>query len=644
MDKNTFNGLLLIAFLFIAYSLLVKPPDKKPTQGLNTDSTSVAIQGDVAQQAAAVNNNAGNAAAATSRKAIDGLFAESTTEEQFFDIENDLLKITLSNKGGRVYKVQLKNYVTHDSMPLLLMDGPQNRFNYILPLQRKFAQTQDYFFEKTQANKNGMSMRLYTDSTRTQYIEQIYTLKEGSYMVDYDLNLVGFDQEIMNNTQVQLDWKTALIKQEKSMKAERMTTGMYYKDTEDVNYLSETSNDEENVDLSLEWISMKQQFFNATLIADKPFQTGKLAIKAPSGIDDPMLELASADLRFEYKQTNQFNFPMHFYFGPNDYSLLKSFDKKMEEMIPLGWGIFGWCNRWIIIPMFNFLNKYIGSYGIIILVLTLIIKMVLFPLTYRSYRSMAKMGVLKPQLDKLREKYGEDPQKMQTEQMKLYGQAGVNPIGGCLPQLIQLPILIAMYRFFPASIELRQQAFLWANDLSTYDSIMELPFNIPMYGAHVSLFCLLSALSSLLYMKVNQQMTPDTGNAQMAAQMKMFQYIMPVMLLFFFNSFSAGLTYYFLLSNLFGFGQSVLIKKFLINDEVLLKEIEENKKKPKKPSKFAERMEQMMREQEQMKKGQQNGKSKKGSTDATDAGGAGRGRGRNKDAGSKFTKKKKKRK
>lgn len=619
MDKNTITGLILIALLFMVFNMFVAPPPPPPQQ--TADSTAV-NNPNMRQDSLNLgdpmlpspNNN--NTTASQS-----GLFLQPTApSESFYELANDKLKVTISNKGGRIYKSEIKDYVTHSKEPLILMDGPNNQFNYKFFLNNYLVSTDNFYFEPHQTDANNVILRLYADSSKTRYLEQKYTLRSGSYIVDYDLNMVGFDDLINNQALIELHWKNDLRPQEKDIETEQYVTGVYYKEKgDDVNYLSESSDDEKQVSLSLTWVAFKQQFFNHTLIADKAFTRGNLKIKAPpkDKNNTTLLETASADLAFEYQRSPQFNFPMHFYIGPNNYKLLKNLDLKaegqalaMEEMVPLGWTIFGWVNRWIIIPSFNFLHRFIGNYGVIILVLTLIIKLVLFPLTYRSYKSFAKMNVLKPEIEELKKKYGKDPQKLQSEQMKLYSKAGVNPLGGCLPQLLQMPILFAMYRFFPASIELRQQSFLWAEDLSTYDSIMDLPFNIPFYGDHVSLFCLLSAASSLIYMRLNQQMTPS--NDAMGGQMKIFQYTMPAMLLFFFNSFSAGLTYYFFLSNIISFVQQYAIKKYFIDEEKLLKQIQENKKKPVKKSKWQQRLEDMAKAQQQAQ--QQQKQQKKGHT------------------------------
>lgn len=607
MDKNTVTGLLLIALLFFIYSVWVTPPEDKnaANNSAKTDTavTSTADTGTTAMPPALKPDSAAAAAGLTNFKTAPN------AQEQFLTLENDLLKITLTNKGSRVYRAELKNYKNFEQQPLVLLNGPDNDFGFKLPMARSVENTQSYLFDVVKADASQVVMRLY-HADSAAYIEQTYTLKPKSYALDYNFTLSGFDKYLPANAALELDWKTNLIKQEQALSNERSTTGIYYKEQEDSpTYLSETANDKKSISFSLDWVAFKQQFFNTTLIAQNGFKAAELAIEAPAAETDTTLEIASANLRMQYVPGAEFNFPMQLYFGPNHYKTLRTMKNGMEKMVPLGWGIFGWVNRWIIIPLFNFFSRFIGSYGLIIFLLTMVIKFALFPLTYRSSMSAAKMNVLKPEIEELREKYGKDAQRMQAEQMKLYSRAGVNPLGGCLPQLLQLPILIAMYRFFPASIELRQHGFLWAKDLSTYDSILHLPFKIPFYGDHVSLFCILSAASTFIYMRMNNQMTPTTSK-EMEMQMKIMQNIMPVMLLFLFNNFSAGLTYYFFLSNIITYAQQYLIKRFFIDEAALHAQIQENKKKPAKQSKFQQRLEEMMKAQQEMQKQQPKNKKK----------------------------------
>jgi YidC/Oxa1 family membrane protein insertase len=363
---------------------------------------------------------------------------------------------------------------------------------------------------------------------------------------------------------------------------------------EEVDYMSPTSDKQESLKTKVKWIAFKQQFFTSVLIADNAFDSPTIESKTPDKTSSEHVKLLSANfsLPYEHKQTESYG--LHFFFGPNHYQTLKKVDDyNLEKQIHLGWGIFGWVNRFIVIPIFNFLNGFNLNFGLIILILTIIIRIIILPLTFGSFKSQAKMKVLAPEIAEINSKYPDtaDAMKKQQATMALYKQAGVNPMGGCIPGLLQLPILIAMFNFFPASIELRQQSFLWAKDLSTYDSILDFGFNIPFYGDHVSLWTLLMTLSTLLFTRLNMQMTAATNPS-----MKWMMYIMPVMFLGIFNNYSAGLSYYYFLSNMFGLGQQYLFKAF-IDEDAIHRQIQENKKRPaKKPSSFQQRLEKMAKE------------------------------------------------
>jgi YidC/Oxa1 family membrane protein insertase len=383
-----------------------------------------------------------------------------------------------------------------------------------------------------------------------------------------------------------MNWSAKIRQQEKTFDAEHRTTTVYYKTTaEEPDYISETK--EEAVDLTtpVKWVSFKQQYFNASLIAEKEFISAKVETK--NDATQQYIKQLTASLVVPYNHTSNESFGMKFYFGPNHYKTLAKLDEsQLERIVPMGWGIFRCVNKYLTVNVFYFLSQYISSFGLIIFLLTLIVKTILFPLVYRSYLSSAKMRVLKPEIDEIKAKYPDDMARQQQENMKIYRKAGVNPMGGCVPVLLQMPILIAMFQFFPSAFELRQQAFLWATDLSTYDSIFNLPFNIPFYGDHVSLFTLLMTASTLVYTIYNNQMTGVTG------QMKYISYIMPVMFLGFFNSYSSGLTYYYFVSNLFTIGQQLLIRGF-VDEKAIHKQLEENKKKPVTKSKFQIKLEEM---------------------------------------------------
>lgn len=516
-------------------------------------------------------------------------------------LENELIRVSLSNKGGRVKSVELKQYKTSDGKPVVLFESDSSRFGLNFFAQNRSIATDELFFQPMGAgfavagtDSNSLTMRLSAGSP-DRYIDYVYTLRGNSYLLGYTVQFVGLNDVMAANTgYVELNWNQRLRKMEKSMESERQNSTIYYRFNEDdgeVDHLSETSNDKEEIKTRLKWVSMKQQFFTQVLVAETGFDKPS-RIETVAGLEgEPFVKQMNISLTLPYNHAPKESFPMHFYFGPNHVQYLKKAGDDLEKQIPLGWGIFGWVNRFIVIPIFNFLNGFNWSYGIIIFILTIAIKLMLMPFTFKAYLSQAKMKVLRPEIEEIQGKHKEDPLKMQQEMMGLYKKAGVSPLGGCLPMLLQLPILIAMFRFFPQSIELRQESFLWAKDLSSYDSILDLPFRIWGYGDHVSLFTLLMTISTLLITKVNSQATMTNP------QMKWMMYLMPIIFLGVFNNYSAGLSYYYFLANVISIGQQYLFKAFVDDDEIHRK-IQENKKRPQAQTKsrFQQRLEKMAKE------------------------------------------------
>jgi YidC/Oxa1 family membrane protein insertase len=482
-----------------------------------------------------------------------------------------------------------------------LFNGDSTRFELNFFAKNRIINTGGLFFNPSSSgaivskqDSATLAMRLYAgDSAR--YIEYIYTLSGQGYRLGFDVRFVGVQDIIASNTSyVELGWAQHLAPQEGDIKTERNNTTVYYMfadDDAEVESLSETSDDQDEIKTKLKWVSMKQQFFTQVLVAEDAFDK-PTRISSVSGLEtDTFVKAMKATFTLPYRHTPDERQSMHFYLGPNHYQYLSQAGDHLEKQIPLGWGIFGWVNRFIVIPIFNFLNSFNWNYGLIILVLTLVIKLMLSPFTFKAYLSQAKMKVLRPEVEEIQGKFKEDPMKMQQEMLGLYRKAGVSPLGGCLPMLLQLPILIAMFRFFPQSIELRQESFLWAKDLSTYDSILDLPFHIWGYGDHVSLFTLLMTVSTLLITMVNSQSTMTNP------QMKWMMYLMPIIFLGVFNNYSAGLSYYYFLANTISIGQQYLFRAFVDDDEIHRK-IQENKKRPaaQTKSKFQQRLEKMARE------------------------------------------------
>ena len=614
MDKNSIWGLVIIGAILIGYTYLTKPSAEELKAIKTRDS--------IARVEEARNLKLENERL-TAQKAIEvekqkdpvhlqetfGVFSSAAAQkEEFITLENKLVKIKVSNKGGRIYSVQLKDYQTHDSLPLILWEGDKTRFGMSFYAQNKPINTQDLFFssdagfDNIDASSQEKTLSMKLKANEDQYLEYVYTLAPDSYMLDFEIKAIGLNNIIARSqSNLTFNWQADIYGKEKGHKNENMYSALYYKHSEDdVDNLSEGGDDEEDVATKVKWIAFKQQFFTSALIAEDNFKGIKLK-SVNMDEHSPILKNYSAEISLPYSGDVKESYAMQFYFGPNHYKTLRKYGKdiQLEKVINLGWGIFGWVNKYVVIEVFNFLEKYMSNYGLIILILTIIIKLVLSPLTYKSYLSTAKMRVLKPQIDEINERIPKD-KSMERQQatMALYKKAGVNPMGGCLPMLVQFPILIALFRFFPASIELRQKSFLWATDLSSYDSIATLPFEIPMYGDHISLFCILMAATNLVYTKMNGQMQTSNQMPGMQAMM----YMMPVMFLVWFNQYASGLSYYYFVATLFTIVQTWAIRKWMVDDNKVLAMLEASKKKPVKKSKFQQRLEDAAKQANKKKK------------------------------------------
>ena len=556
------------------------------------------------------------------------LAAAREAEAEEFTVENDVMAVRFSTRGGQVTGVTLKDYKRYaprgeEGRPVEMMDPATARFGMTFyvknGLRNVDVNTLDYVFEAEPVaegpeGEQVVVMRLpVSGDASLEYRYTIYDTAspERDYLVGFDVRLVNMAREMANQTQIQIDWSNTSYQNEKGFKNENMYTTVAYrfpgeKSVEELGMSEEEKSKE--VTSSLNWVAFKQQFFSSVFIAPENVSYADLGFSTAHPGSGYVKDF-TARMTVPYTpQTEGYDFA--FYFGPNKYSILKKVslsegdDLHMERLIPLGWGIFGWVNRWCVIPVFDFLRNYIPSFGIVILILAVLIRLVISPLTYKSYVSMAKMRLIKPQVDELAKKYPkqEDAMKRQQATMELYKKAGINPMGGCIPLLIQMPILIAVFRFFPASIELRDQSFLWADDLSSYDSVLNLPFSIPFYGDHVSLFALLMALSMFVYSYYNYQQTAS-AQPQMAGMKFMMVYMMPVMLLLWFNSYASGLCYYYLLSNLLTIGQTLVIRR-MVDDSKIQAIMQANaaRKSKGRKSKFQQRYEELMRQQEAMQR------------------------------------------
>jgi YidC/Oxa1 family membrane protein insertase len=528
-----------------------------------------------------------------------GLFSSSAEgENDFITLENNKLELKISLKGGRVYSARLKDYRTHDSLPLFLFDGDSTVFGFnFFTADNKPVETNRLFFKPVSANKQfivkdqaeSVSLRLYADTGK--YIEYTYTLAPDKYMVDFKVTFNSLGGIIASNqNSLTLDWRMYIPQKEKGRTNEENYTTIKYKYFQDEvdGFKERAKKDAEKADITtrLSWVAFKDQFFSSVIINNEFFQNASIESQ-PQSPTSKYLRYFTAEAGVPFNASDPQPVSLKFYYGPNHFTTLKREGNELEQLVTLGKNITRWINRFVIVPTFNWLNKYIDNYGLIILILTILIKIVLFPLTFKSYQSQAKMAVLKPLVEELGQKFPkkEDSIKKQQATMDLYKRAGINPMGGCLPLLLQMPILFAMFKFFPTSIELRQEHFLWATDLSTYDSILTLPFTIPIYGNHVSLFTLLMTASTILTMKMTGS-TPGSDQPGMKAMM----YMMPVMFMLMLNNFSAGLTYYYFLANILTYFQNIISKRF-INADAVLATLEENKKKPLKKSKWQQRLE-----------------------------------------------------
>ncbi len=545
-------------------------------------------------------------------KASLGAFAYSATLPSAKDgvtvLENKDIKLTISNRGGQPKEVLLKEFKTYDSLPVYLIKDWNATFNLsFTTAQNQTLSSKDLYFEPTLSENNGnkvLSMKLKT--SENAYLEYVYTLPKEGYMLDVAVRSQGLSGVVNTSKPMNIDWKLQARRMEKSVTYEnRYTQATVQYDGDRISRLSQGGNDEQKEE-KVNWVAYKQHLFTSVLISDNPFAKGDFVshnIAMSEGKDVKYTKNFLTSLPIQAK-SGELSESLHFYFGPSDYNVLKQYNDKYEltELIPLGWGIFGWLNKWLFIPLYNFLTDYF-SVGLVIILMTIIVRLLLSPIVYKSYVSQAKMKVLRPEIEEINKKY-EEPMKRQQETMALYNKAGVNPLSGCIPALLQLPVFLALFNFFPTEFGLRQKSFLWAHDLSSYDAIFELPFSIPFYGSHVSLFPLLASVAIFIYSMMTMAQTAQPQQPGMP-NMKFLIYLSPVMMLFFFNNYASGLSLYYFISNLLTIGIMLAIKYWIIDEQKIHAQIQENKKKPKKESKFQAKMREMMEQAEAQRKAQQ---------------------------------------
>lgn len=621
MDRNSITGFILIFLILMVWQWMVsETPEQIAAREHLQDSIAHVehVRDSIAnltpiqkEETASAENSVPDSVRVAQASGAFGIFAPASVgSEKTFTLDNDLMRVVFSNKGGIVKEVLIKEHfkIEEDSagnqkkIPLVLLEDKKNTFEYLLPVRNvsKPLSTKDLYFTAEQTEN---AITFSAKAANGKSFQQKYTINPGSYLMDYGINFNGLESEL-NNQAISLNWVNYLDKLELNHGYERIYSTVYFKETEDdTDYCSCSTDDEASTDEKVKWVSNSNQFFNSSLIANSSFRNTKVTTTTIEEEDDDLKKLTT-NLSIPIENGA---IAMKFYNGPNEFERLREIGHGMEDIVPFGWSIFGTINRWAIRPLFNWLSGFIGSKGIVILVLTVIVKALLYPFTYKMIHSQSKMAVLKPEIAKLREKYKNDSQQAQVETMKLYREYGANPLGGCLPVVLQMPIWFALYRFFPGSIEFRQESFLWATDLSSYDVFWNLPTEIPFLGSHISMFTLLWVILTLAYTWYNSRLVDYSAQPAM----KYMQYTMPIFFIFFFNSFASGLTAYLCMSTLFNIGQTVLTKEVIIDSDKIKAELMENKKKPKKKSGFQKRLEEAMKEQQRVQAEQKKKKGKK---------------------------------
>jgi YidC/Oxa1 family membrane protein insertase len=624
LDINSIIGFALI-FGILMYMLWQNQPtpeeiaeqEKAKQEQLATEEKSKK-QDDVIQTTAedfsAVSNTDSTQLSVLKNKL--GAFAYSSTLPSAKDdntvVETELLYLKFSNKGGYLSEVKLKNFVNYDSVPIYLIKDKNAAFNINFgTTDSRILNTQDLYFQPSVSSNEGntiVSMKLKVSETK--FLEYRYEIKKDDYMMDFTIRSQGLDNVINSSQEINLDWQIKTYRHAKSVSYENRYTELVYEyDGGKDDYLGQSELSEDTAD-DVTYVAFKQHFFTSILLADTPFK--KADLKSSNLIKDEEIDTVYTKA-FAVKlpldlTAGEINKTMDLYFGPSDYKILNAYDRNLDEVVPLGWGIFGWINRYVFIPTFGFLSSFL-PYGFAIILMTILVRIVMSPVTYKSYVSQAKMKVLKPEIAEINEKYKDNAMKKQQETMALYSKAGASPMAGCLPALVQLPVFYALFQFFPSAFDLRQKSFLWAEDLSSYDTIAELPFHIPFYGDHVSLFPILASVAIFFYMQMTtgQQMASQPtqeGMPDMSKMMKYMMYFSPLMMLFFFNNYASGLSLYYFVSNLITIGIMLVIKNYIIDEDKIHARIQENKKKPKKQNRFQKKMKDMMEQAEKQKQAQ----------------------------------------
>jgi len=613
-DKQSMIGFLLIGAILL-FMLWQNQPSEEEIAAQKAQEEQVEAQEAAAEKASQTDavvesTTPQNDSLALERyKATLGSFAYSATlpsaTDDVTELENDVLALKVSNKGGFITEARLKNFKSYDSVPVYLIKDGNSRFNLTFSTtDNRTLNSENLYFEPS-LSKEGenqvLSMKLKVSDS--EYLEYRYTLKPDDYMMGFGIKTVGLQNVVNTSQPINLDWQLKGYRHAKSITYENRYTRLTYEYEEgDHDKLSQTG-DDDAIETNVDWFNFRQHFFSSILLTDQPFDEVRFSSKnlvEDEEVDTVYTKQYAANMQLK-PVNGELNYAMDFYYGPTDYQILNNYDRDIDEAMPLGWGIFGVINKYLIIPFFNFLIAYFPA-GIAIILLTISIKLLLSPVQYKQYLSQGKMKVLRPEINEINEKYADNPMKKQQETMKLYSKAGASPLSGCIPGLLQIPVFYALFTFFPSAFALRHKSFLWADDLSSYDKIADLPFHIPFYGDHVSLFPILASIAIFIYM------TMTTGQSMQQAQqpgmpnMKFLMYLSPIMMLFFFNNYASGLSLYYFISNLITIGIMLVIKNFILDEDKIHAKIATAKAKPKKKSKFSQKFSEMMEQAEKQQR------------------------------------------
>jgi len=595
-DPYQFIGFILIA-LILTWMLYNNNPENYPTE--KDKVTNVEPDGNKKE---IIDSETNKNSFINSSDDLANLFKKPSVDYE--KIQNKKIELEVSTKGANIFKLRLKEFDNYEKSPLFLINEDNSDFNVEIFLSdgRILNTSEMYFIPQKENRDNNQVLTLKSKISENQYVSFVYSLSKESYFVDFNIKTQGVSNIISSKNPPKVTWKTNAFRNSKSIDYENRYTELTYGyESDKVDYLSLSGDDEELVE-EVRWVSYRQHFFSSIIVPNNPFN--KILIKSNDlAADKSLKEKYTKSFESEFYLDNKkgdLDSDFKFYFGPSDYQTLKNFNGDLEASIPLGWGIFGWINRFVFLPLFGFLSSFL-PHGISIIIMTIIVRLAMSPVTYKSYVSQIKMKVLRPEVEEIAAKYKNDAVKKQQETMSLYTRAGANPLSGCVPALIQLPVFYALFTFFPVAFVLRQKSFLWADDLSSYDSIYDLPFNIPFYGDHISLFPILASIAIFFYTKMTTGQQPMPQQPGMP-NMKVIMYLMPLMMLFFFNNYSSGLSLYYFVSNLLTIILMLVIKNYIIDNDKILEKIEENKNKPRKPGGFASRLQKAMEEAEKQKK------------------------------------------